>query len=109
MQRFAQNRWWAFILTLCLLLSSGAAISPAYSIGDGPAPIEIGGGGGGSDPGGDPDSPTGPGKRGAGSGRAVPGGYYYAATSVGDGGSAKSVWVWRFHVVLRSLMVRYSR
>jgi hypothetical protein len=110
MQRFAQNRWWAFILTLCLLLSSGAAISPAFSAGDGSDLIEIGGeGGGGSDPSGDPDSPAGPGKRGAGSGRATPGGYRYAATSVGDGGSAKSVWVWRFHVVLRSLMVRYSR
>lgn len=109
MRRFAQNRWWAFILAFCLLLTSSAAFSPANATGDGSDLIEIGDGGGGSNPGGDPDSPAGPGNRGAGSGRATPGGHRYAATSVGDGGSAKSVWVWRFHVVLRSLIVRYSR
>lgn len=110
MQRFAQNRWWAFMLVLTLLLSSGAALTPTMVAGDGFDPIEIGGGGGGgSDPGGDPDSPSGPGKRAPGTGRVAPGGYRYAATSAGDGGWVKSVWVWRFHVVLRSLIVRYSR
>jgi hypothetical protein len=109
MRRFAQSRWWAFILTLSLLLASSAAISPAFALGDGSDLIAIGDGGGGSSPGGDPDSPAGPGKRGAGSGRAAPGGYRYAATSVGDGGPATSVWAWKFHVVLRSLIIRYSR
>ena len=108
MLRFAQNRWWAFILTLSLLLSSVTAIAPAYS-GDGSDPIEIGEGSGGSDPSGDPDVPAGPGKAGFGARRAAPDGYQYAATAVGDGGSRASVWVWRFHVVLRSLIIRYSR
>ena len=107
MLRFAQNRWWAFILTLSLLLSSVTVIAPAS--GDGSDPIEIGDGSGGSDPGGDPDVPAGPGKAGFGARRAAPGGYQVAATAVGDGGSLASVWVWRFHVVLRSLIIRYSR
>lgn len=108
MRRFTQNRWWAFILMLSVLLASSATM-PWPSYGGEVDPIEIGDGGGGSDPGGDPDGTAGPGKRGAGSGRATPGGYRYAATSVGDGGSASSRWVWRFHVVLRSLMSRYRR
>lgn len=109
MVRFAQNRWWAFILALSLVLASGTAFSPSMAAGDGSNRIEIGDGSGGSDPGGDPDSPAGPGKRAPGAGRAAPGGHRYAVTSVGDGGSATSVWVWRFHVVLRSLIIRYSR
>ena len=108
MRRFTQNRWWAFILMLSVLLASSATMSsPSY--GGGSDPIVIGGDSGGSDPGGDPDGTAGPGKRGAGCGRATPGGYRYAATSVGDGGSASSVWIWRFNVVLRSLMSRYHR
>ena len=109
MQRFAQNRWWTLILTLSLLLATSAAFSPAYAVGDGSDLVEIGDGGGGGNPGGDPDSPSGPGKKAAGSGRAAPGGNRYTAASVGDGGSVKSVWVWRFHVVLKSLVVRYTR
>ena len=109
MLRFAQNRWWAFILALSLLLASASAVSPAFATEDGSDAIAIGDGGGGSTPGGDPDVPAGPGKNGTGARHAAPGGYRYAATAVGDGGSAKSVWIWRFHVVLRSLIIRYSR
>lgn len=109
MLRFAQNRWWAFILALSLLISGSAAMPSAVTADSGSDLIANGDGGGGGNPGGDPDSPSGPGKRGAGYGRATPGGYGYAATSVGDGVSVKSVWMWRFHVVLRSLMVRYIR
>ncbi len=108
MRRFSQNRWWAFILMLSILLASSATLSsPSY--GGGPEPIELGDGDGGSGPGGDPDGPAGPSKRAPGAGRVAPGGYRYVATSVGDGGSASSVWIWRFNVVLRSLMSRYHR
>jgi len=109
MLRFAQNRWWAFVLTLSLLITSGAALSPAFGDGGASDILVIGDGGGGSNPSGDPDVPAGPGKTGTGTRHAAPGGYRYAATAVGDGGSAASVWVWRFHVVLRSLIIRYSR
>ena len=106
MRRFTQNRLWAFILMLSVLLASSTTLSsPSY--GEGPDPIVFDGGSG--DPGGDPDSPAGPNKRGPGNGRVSPSGYRYTATAVGDGGSASSVWVWRFHVVLRSLMSRYLR
>ena len=107
MRRFAQNRWWTFILTLSLLLAASATISsPSY--GGGPGDMEMGDGGGGG-AGGDPDSPTGGGNRSPGYGRAAAGRYQSAVTPVGDGGSATSVWVWRLHVVLRSLMSRYLR
>jgi len=105
MGRFGQ-KWWAFILTLSILLASSAAI-PSPSHGLGPGKIEIGDSEGGGD-GGDPDSPTG-GSRSPVIGRIAPGGYQRAATSVGDGGPATSVWVWRLHVVLQSLMSRYLR
>jgi len=108
MRRFAKNRWWAFILMLSVLLTSSATISPASS-GDAPDPIVIGGGDDGSGPGGDPDGPAGPSKRGPGAGRVAPGGYRYAANSVGDGGPVPSIWIWRFNVVLRSLLSRYQR
>ena len=108
MRRFAKNRWWAFILTLSVLVASTATFSsPSY--GEGLDPISIGdggetGGGGTTSPKGDPDGPSGPTKRSP-AGRGISsGGNFYAATPVGDGGAAVSVWTWRFHVVLRSLV-----
>jgi len=108
MPRFVKNRWWAFILTLSVLLASSATFSsPSY--GDGNDPLAIPGGGPGSPSAGDPDGTAGPGKQGPGYGRTVPSGGRYAVTSLGDGGSARSIWIWRLHVVLRSLIGRYSR
>lgn len=108
MRRFAQNRWWSYILTLCVLLAC-AATFPSPSVGEGVDPIVLPIGGTDPDPGGDPDGTAGPGKRGYGYGRAVPGGERYGTTAMGDGVSVRSVWVWRLHVVLRSLLSRYSR
>jgi len=109
MRRFLVNRWWALILMLGVLLASSAtfpARSRATDVND-PIAIPGGGPGPGSPPAGDPDAPAG--KRSPGYGRAVPGNVRYSATSMGDGVSAKSVWVWRLHVVLQSLIARYSR
>jgi len=108
MRRFAQNRWWTFILMLSVLLAGSATISsPSYGL-TRPDKIEDSDGGGGAGDGGDPDSPTG-GSRSPGYGRAVPGGSQYGVTTVGDGSSSASVWKWRLHVVLRTLMSRYFR
>ena len=107
MRRFAQNRWWTFILMLSVLLAGSATISsPSYGL-SGPDKLEVGDGSGGGD-GGDPDSPT-PGGRAPGFGRAVPGASQSAVTTAGDGSPATSVWIWRLHVVLRTLMSRYLR
>lgn len=107
MRRFAENRWWTIILTLCVLLASSATLSTP-SFGEGQDPFEIG------DPsppppGGDPDGPSGPSKYAPSGGRAVRQVYHYTAGPVGDGGSVASVWSWRFHVALRSLIGRYIR
>ena len=108
MRRFAENRWWSYLLTLSVMLAS-IAIVPSSSLGDGgPDPIVLPIGGD-PDPGGDPDGSVGPGRSGPGYGRMRPGGVRPAMTSMGDGVLAHSVWVWRFHVVLRSLLSRYSR
>jgi hypothetical protein len=107
MRRFAENRWWSYLLTLSVMLAS-IAIVPSSSYGDGgPDPIVLPGGG--PDPGGDPDGSVGPGRSGPGYGRMRPGGSRHATTAMGDGVSARSVWVWRLHVVLRSLLSRYGR
>lgn len=108
MRRFAQNRWLAFILTLSVLIASHTIVAVSVA-GPGPEPLVIGGGEGGSTPAGDPDAPSGPGKRTPAGSRVSPGGYGYAMTSVGDGGPAYRVWVWRFQSVLRGLMSRYDR
>ncbi len=109
MRRFTRNRWWAFILTLCVLLASNATFtSPSY--GGGGDPLAVGdGGGGGSNDAGDPDGPSGPTKRAPSGGRVAPGGNGFARTPVGDGGAASSGWGWRFHVVLRTLLIRWLR
>jgi hypothetical protein len=111
MRRFALNRWCAFLLTLCVLLASSTVMAPSsFGEGTSPDPLVIGGGSGGPDPGGDPDGTAGGGsKRSAGSGRALPGGSWFAASSAGDGGGAMSAWVMRLHVVLRSLTSRLYR
>ena len=105
MRRFLVNRWCALILMLGVLLLSSTTFPARSRAADGNDPIVIPGGGT-DPPSGDPDSPAG--KR-TGYGRAVRGGDRYAATSLGDGRSAKSIWVWRLHVVLQSLIARYSR
>jgi len=108
MRRFVMNRWWALILMLSVLLAYSTTFPTRSSAaGDGNDPIAIPNGGGGSAPGGDPDAPAG--KRGPGYGRAMPRAGRYTVTSVGDGSSAKSVWVWRLHIALQSLISRYSR
>lgn len=106
MPRFARNRWWAFILTLCVLFA-GSATWSTPSHGNGPDPIVLGGGPGGSGAGGDPDGPSGPSNRSPYRGSAN--GSRYAATTVGDGSPATRVWSWGFHVVLQSLLGRYIR
>ncbi|MEK7824408.1 MAG: hypothetical protein AAB290_05145 [Candidatus Eisenbacteria bacterium] len=110
MRRFAKNRWWAFILTLSVLIASNATFSSlTYGDGEDPVSISDGSGGGASPPMGDPDGPSGPTKWAPTGGRLSPGGNGYAVTPVGDGGTAVRVWSWRFHVVLRSLMSRWLR
>ena len=108
MRRIAQNRWWAFILALSVLIVSSTTHAPA-SYGSGMDPLEFAGGSPGSSSGGDPDGPAGPSKRVSPGGRVAPGGAGFGLTPVGDGGPVNSVWVWRFHVVLRSLLVRFQR
>ena len=114
MRRFAQNRWWAFILTLSVLVSSAATLSaPLYA--DGMTPIVIsdggdsGGGGGTSTPRGDPDGPGGPTKSSAGSGGTGSGRTISVVATVGDGRAAVSVWTWRLRVVLQSLTKGWFR
>jgi hypothetical protein len=108
MRRFAQNRWWTFILMLSVLLAGSATISsPSYGL-TGPGKIQVGDGGGGGSDSGDPDSPTG-GSRRTGYGRAVPSASPATVTTVGDGSPVTSIWTWRLHVVLRTLMSRYLR
>lgn len=107
MRRFTRNRWWAFILTLCVLLASNATFtSPSY--GDGQDPLSTGDGNGGGAYG-DPDGPSGPNKRSPSGGRVSPGGNGYARTPVGDGGAVSRVWSWRFHVALQVLKTRWMR
>jgi hypothetical protein len=103
MRRFTQNRWLSFILVLGFLMAS--PVSSAFA-GTAPDPIEYGGGGGsGSDPGGDPDGTGGGGsKKGPGYGRVSPG--RYVSIYAGDVDRTSSAWMWRLHVVLRSLTSR---
>jgi hypothetical protein len=110
MRRFAKNRWWAFILTLIVLLASSATLTaPSYADGSEQV-ITPDGGSGGAPPAGDPDGPSGPGKKSPTGGYVHTGGTgFMAVTSVGDGGPAWRVWSWRFHVVLLSLRARYFR
>lgn len=106
MRRFTQNRWLAFILVLGFLLATPA--SPSFGDGS-PDPIQFdGGGGGGSDPGGDPDGTGGGGyKKGPGYGRVSAG--RYGLINAGDADRTSSTWIWRLHVVLRSLTSRMFR
>jgi hypothetical protein len=111
MRRFSTNRWWTFFLTLTVLLASGTALPTAVRATPDPTPINIEDGGslGGGAPEGDPDGPAGPTKKAPGSGTLSPGGSSLKATA-GDGGRAGwSVWMWRLHVVLLSLKIRYIR
>lgn len=116
MRRFVMNRWCAFVLALSVLITSTATFSPPVVYGDGLDPISISDGDTGSSggdttgPRGDPDGPGGPTQR-MPSGRAVSsvGSGIYASRPAGDGGSALSVWTWRLHVVLRSLLRGWIR
>jgi hypothetical protein len=110
MRRFVKSRWWAFVLTLCVLLASSLSLaSRSYGDANDPFLISDGNGGGTSLPSGDPDGPAGPTKRSPAGNGVSPGGHRFAATPVGDGGTAVHVWSWRFHVVLRSLISRWLR
>ncbi len=108
MRRITQNRWLTFILVLGVLAVSGTMIA-SPSFGDGSDPIVYNGSVGGGSAGGDPDGPAGPSKRAPTGRRVAPGGTGYSLTSVGDGGPVPSVWVWRFQMVLRGLLSRYTR
>jgi hypothetical protein len=89
------------------VFASSVTFAPSPSYGDGPDPLVIPDGN--PPPQGDPDGTAGPGKQTGGRSRALPGTTRYVVSSKGDGGSARSVWVWRLHVVLQSLIARYSR
>jgi hypothetical protein len=108
MRRFATNRWSAILLALCVLLAGSAAL-PSLPYADGVDPIEFNDGTGGSGGSGDPDGPAGPNKRQPYGGSARPARMGYSSTTVGDGGTAWSVWSWRIHVVLLTLKIRYLR
>ena len=106
MRRMGMKRWWAFLLTLVLLSGSVASIPPPSFANNGD--VVIGDPDAGTLPG-DPDGPGGPSKKSPTGGRLSPGGNGYAAAPVGDGGRASSVWSWRYHVVLWSLISRWYR
>jgi len=106
MPRFVTNRWWALVLALSVVFASSVALTPPPSYGD-PDPVMIPDGN--PPPQGDPDGTAGPGKQAGARSRALPGSTRYLVASKGDGGFARSVWVWRLHVVLQSLIARYSR
>lgn len=108
MRRFVLNRWWTFVLTLGVFLASIPTLS-SPSFGDGQDPLVITDPVGGSSPGGDPDGPAGPSKQAPVKGRSIRQVNRYTAVPVGDGSSVASVWSWRFHVALQSLMSRYIR
>jgi hypothetical protein len=111
MGRFAKNQWWAFILTLSVLLASSASFtSSSYAASWKDLMYVSDGGSGGLS--GDPDGPGGPNSsspNGPGKYRLAPGGNTDAVRPVGDGSAAMRVWSWRFHIVLRSLVGRWSR
>lgn len=107
MSRFVKNQWWAFILTLGVLLASSASLtSSSYAGWKDPMYVGDSSGGGLS---GDPDGPGGPNKPQPTGYRLSPGGNTDAVRPVGDGSAATRVWSWRFHVVLRSLASRWLR
>ncbi|MBI3539654.1 MAG: hypothetical protein HY076_05225 [Candidatus Eisenbacteria bacterium] len=87
-----------------MLLASGAAL-PSVTKADSDPVYYIPDGGGA--PAGDPDGPAGPTKRLPPSGRISPAQGNYSVTTAGDGGTGWRVWMWRFHVVLLSLKIRF--
>jgi hypothetical protein len=117
MLRFKSNRWWAFVLTLCLFTccllalsarfpSVASASDGSYSIAD-QSPVP-----GGSV--GDPDVPMGPGDGKAGKTCVVRGGVSEAvlqngARPVGDGAVSTSVVMDRLHLFLLGLRSFYLR
>jgi len=104
MRRLGMNRWLAILLVLGLVLGSIPALPTSSLASNGDVVKENPfGDPGGTGPG-DPDGPSGPNKKSPSGGRLSPGGNVYAAAPVGDGGKASSVWSWRFHIVLRSLI-----
>lgn len=106
MRRFVANRWSAILLTLLLLLAGGTALS-SYGYADANDPVELNDGSGGTGGSGDPDSPTGPNKRQPAYGGAARPAKAGVVSTVGDGRTGWSVWMWRIHVVLLSLKIRY--
>jgi hypothetical protein len=112
MRRIARNRGLAFLLTLSFLLASSASVAPHSFADNGDVVIGDPGGFSSPDPGdsGDPDGPGGPSKRSPTGGRRLgSSGGFYAVAPVGDGGAVMGVWSWRLHVVLRSLLSRWTR
>jgi len=110
MSRFAKNQWWAFILTLSVLLAGSVFFTSTSSAGW-KEPMYVSDSQGGGLPG-DPDGPGGPsGPNGNGPSkyRLSPGGNADAVRPVGDGSAAMRVWSWRLHIVLRSLASRWLR
>lgn len=110
MPRQFGSRWFAIVLTLCVLLASNAAL-PRKSFGswDGKDPSIIGddaGRGGSGSESGDPDAPSGPDRRSVTPGRGARSGYTRTAVPVSGASGALRVWTWRIQVVLRSLRTR---
>ena len=115
MPRFKANRWWTFILALCVL--SALAISrPVGSIAD---PIRDGtgtaegGGGGGSPPPpsatGDPDGPTSSFKKGQLGGLQYSRNASNSVRAVGDSRLPSNVWMWRLSVMAKVLRISWIR
>lgn len=113
MPRFISNRWWVFILALCVTCSAPIAFTPSasastYYSGD------VGGSPGTPSGYGDPDAPSGSSAKAQQSGNW---GYGVSESPVtalsagpaGDGHAAESVWMWRLQIILESFRSFYFR
>src|SRR5215831_11653435 len=118
MPRFKANRWWTFILALCVLSALaishpiGSAADP--SRGDTRLPgVSDGTGGGGAPPppaAGDPDGPVGSSfKKGSLGGLSYSRNAANSLRSVGDSRLPSNVWMWRLSVMAQAVRISWIR
>ena len=106
MRRFEMNRWWTFILVLCLSVSTAATLSSLahadlnQNVADDGDMRGSSGGGGGAPPAyGDPDLPGG--NKGAGIGRSGYAGPVTGTTQIaGDSRVIHSITMWKVRMIV---------